>query len=138
VPSVSKTWWSDARLKGAVHQAAAISAQHAGELARVRNPAPSRINVIATFSTITGTGTIRGTGQLAPIFEGGAKPHEIAPKKQALGGPHLSHPLTSEVRHPGIAARPFIRPAGAAWPTLFNADGRAVLGASGFRSLTLH
>jgi hypothetical protein len=58
--------------------------------------------------------TIGSNSPLGILFEKGVGPHEINPKKQVLKLADGSF-VTGPVRHPGMAAKPSLRPALALW-----------------------
>lgn len=106
---------------------------------------------IATGLNIAGI--IRAGHPLARILEGGAQAHAIAPRNSLqsqmargrLGGGGISRRIRTSrsghvamrfpdggfsrgsVEHPGIEARPFMRPAAAAFPALFRDKLRRLL-----------
>lgn len=108
-------------------------------------------------------GIIKGLGPLAHLFEGGVGEHVIAPGglkldrtsrrysrstgtltlttstrtkrggKKAMFGPGLAHPISGPILHPGMDKRPYIQPAGQAWPTIYRRDSSTALRGAGYR-----
>jgi len=69
--------------------------------------------------------TVGSNSPLGILFEKGVGAHEINPKKQVLKLADGSF-VTGPVRHPGMAAKPFLRPALALWAPAYR---RAASGA---------
>lgn len=123
----TKVYWSATALATAVATGMKDSVREAGNVARVKNPWPSHIKVAAFVRG--DTGYVIGKGPLAHIAEEGAEAHEIVPKGltltptgrrrrgSAVFGTKrgLSHPFGGTIQHPGLAERPYIRPARDYW-----------------------
>lgn len=133
------TRFDPSRLNSAVASGFRRSVLVAAADANANKPA----SLVGARGTVRGaTGFLIGTGALAHIFEGGAKPHVIAPGavasarsssrrvdgvrtrvttvrkrrggKQAMAG-QLDHPISVAIPHPGMRPRPYLGPAGARW-----------------------
>jgi hypothetical protein len=76
---------------------------------------------VAASMKVFGTGTsftVGSTSPLASLIEQGARPHEIAPKRQALRLADGSF-VSGSVEHPGMEARPFLKPLLPLWPAFY-------------------
>ena len=81
--AVSLTW-NPTALNGALRSAFDVAARQTKALASARNPAPSRIGIRLSRRG-TNVYVLEGKGGLAHLFEGGVKPHTIAPLYYAAG-----------------------------------------------------
>jgi len=126
--------WNDTWLKVATEKAMRTAALQVKVRLEQTKPAHS-IPVRGPFMGSQVAGSARGVrsgqgskavirlGGLAPIFEKGAQPHEILPravsgkgKRRRKGASVLKLPdggFATKVQHPGMRARPFMRPAAA-------------------------
>lgn len=111
--------WRPEPLTARLIAAARPAAQEVGRAAQIK--AASASKRVAASIRVTGTTTdfaIAATNPLAPLIEKGARPHEIEPRNKVL---RLADGrfVTGPVRHPGIQARPFLRPSLVLWPTAY-------------------
>ena len=76
---------------------------------------------------------LKPTG-IGAVFEEGAAPHEIEPKKGYLYLKGRNVFVSVAVHHPGSAPKPYLRPAAARWAAGgYNATARGVMAGGGFR-----
>lgn len=133
----SQTFWNDEPLKMqmvAAFRGAVFDVRDEAE----RNKPEHRIRVRATLTSggaATGmniAGILMGKG-LAPIFEQGAKPHTIAPRRSGgsrrrTGSKVLAFPdggfASGPVQHPGMKAQPFMGPASSKAGLFFAAQAK--------------
>lgn len=112
----------NARLVAAARPAAAELAL----AARAKAASASKRVAASIFMTGTATNFVIGSNSpLGMLFEKGVGPHEIEPKKQVLKMADGGF-VTGPVRHPGMAAKPFLRPVLALWAPAYR---RAASGA---------
>lgn len=111
--------WRPEPLTARLIAAARPAAQEYAKAARLKAAGASRR--VAGSIQVLGVGETFQVGSLDPLgtlFEHGVGPHEITPSKQVLrladGGF-----VTGPVRHPGMAAKPFLRPLLPLWPMLY-------------------
>ncbi len=112
----------NARLIAAARPAAAEVALAA------RSKAAAASKRVAASIHLAGTATnftISASSPLGVLFEQGVGPHEIEPKGKVLKLADGSF-VTGPVRHPGMAAKPFLKPALALWAPAYR---RAASGA---------
>lgn len=152
------TFWNPAPLNAAV-QLAFKDAAFATARAIESGKPESRIPITGPFFLDGGNRAVIRTGGLAPIFEKGAKPHQIFPKGaktlrrskskgqtvfklRSVRG-HTSQVLRLAngrvvryvLHHPGMAAQPFIRPEVDRFPMRYRLAGTLRLGAMAARRL---
>lgn len=84
------------------------------------------IRAIPTGTTSAALGTSHPLGK---IIEGGAHPHEIAPKKGQTGVLALADGsfVRGVVKHPGSPAKPFLRPTLPLWPAAYRRHAAAAV-----------
>ena len=83
--------------------------------ARTKAAAASKRVAGSIFMAGTSTNfTIGSNSPLGILFEKGVGPHEINPTRNILKMADGGY-VTGPVRHPGMAAKPFLRPALALW-----------------------
>ena len=112
----------NARLVAAARPAAAEVAV----AARAKAAGASKRVAASIFMSGTTTNFIIGSrSPLGKLFEEGVGPHEINPKKQVLKMADGGF-VTGPVKHPGMAAKPFLQPALALWAPAYR---RAAAGA---------
>ncbi|MDQ5815816.1 MAG: hypothetical protein M3516_05940 [Actinomycetota bacterium] len=101
----------NARLIAAARPAAAEVAV----AARAKAAGASKRVAASIFMSGTATNFILGSrSPLGVLFEQGVGAHEINPKKQVLKMADGGF-VTGPVKHPGMAAKPFLKPALALW-----------------------
>jgi hypothetical protein len=84
---------------------------------------------VASSIFMTGTATNFTIGSNSPLgilFEKGVRPHEIEPTKQVLKMADGGF-VTGPVKHPGMASKPFLRPALALWAPAYRRMATAAL-----------
>lgn len=111
--------WRPEPLTARLIAAARPAAQEVARAAQLKAAAASKR--VAASIRVTGTTTdfaIAATDPRAPLFEKGVRPHEIQPRGKVL---RLADGrfVTGPVRHPGMQAKPFLRPSLALWPTAY-------------------
>ena len=113
----------NARLIAAARPAAAEVAL----AARAKASGASKRVAAAIFVTGTTTNFVLGSrSPLGILFEKGVGPHEINPKKQVLKMADGSF-VTGPVRHPGMAAKPFLQPSLALWAPAYRRTASGAL-----------
>ncbi|MGH2373046.1 MAG: hypothetical protein ACRDIC_06150 [bacterium] len=78
---------------------------------------------------VVGTGThfvVAAKHPLGILFEKGVGSHEIAPKNKVLKLAD-GRIVTGPVRHPGMRAKPFLRPTLPLWPGLYRRNASVAL-----------
>ena len=114
MPAKSIVRWDPSRLNSSLSSGFRRSVIVAGADAKAH--APSRKAGARSF--VRGNvGYIVPTG-LGAVFEQGADPHEIKPRRRSAHGflaGGLSHPIRGPIAHPGAAAKPYMGPAGERW-----------------------
>jgi hypothetical protein len=107
--------WRPEAFNAKLVAAARPAAAEVALAARVKAAAASRRVAGSIFMAGTTTNfTIGSNSPLGVLFEKGVGPHEINPKKNVLKLADGSF-VTGPVRHPGMDAKPFLRPALALW-----------------------
>ena len=118
--------WRPGAFNAKLIAAARTAAAEVAGAARAKAAGASKRVASSVFMAGTATNfTIGSNSPLGILFEKGVGPHEINPKKQVLKLADGSF-VTGPVRHPGMASKPFLRPALALWPTAYR---RAASGA---------
>ena len=118
--------WRPEAFNAKLIAAARPAAAEVAGAARAKAAGASKRVASSVFMAGTTTNfTIGSNSPLGILFEKGVGPHEINPKKQVLKLADGSF-VTGPVRHPGMASKPFLRPALALWPTAYR---RAASGA---------
>jgi hypothetical protein len=116
------------RTRRALRAGAKVMREGLRDEARSRSDLPKSFRVTRTRSHRNPMGvSVAPKSPLSPIFEHGAKRHEIAPGKMTVSGRHLllagpagerwrarAFLASMPVSHPGMGARPFIAPVFAA------------------------
>lgn len=146
----AQVFWDDSPLKAAGVRAFVTAGRQARDVAKAGSHSSrvARSTSVRFFSGGAATGMdiagiIRAANPLAHLFELGTKPHAIAPKGSIIGVTTARGTLSKRrrgasskariamkfpdggfargvVRHPGMEAKPFLRPAAAAFPALYN------------------
>jgi len=107
--------WRPEAFNAKLVAAARPAALEVEQAARVKAAAASKRVAASIHMLGTATNfTIESSSPLGILFEKGVGAHEINPKKQVLKLADGSF-VTGPVRHPGMAAKPFLRPALALW-----------------------
>jgi hypothetical protein len=103
-------YWFPERLNARLLLAAPEARRDFARLAQLKAPGKITVQVLGEA-----VGTLDPT---AMFFEFGTPPHEIEPKKKVL---RLADGrfVTGPVKHPGMRAKPFLRPTLPAWPQLY-------------------
>ena len=118
--------WRPEAFNAKLVAAARPAAAEVALAARVKAASASRRVAASIFMAGTTTNfTIGSNSPLGILFEEGVGPHEINPKRNVLKLADGSF-VTGPVRHPGMAAKPFLRPALALWAPAYR---RAASGA---------
>ena len=151
----STVLWNPAPLNAALKTAfreAAFATARAIEATKPEH----RIPVKGPFFLDQGNRAVIRSGGLAPVFEKGARPHDIFPKGaktlrasrskgqavfklRAIRGATTSvlrladGRFAAHVRHPGMEARPFQKPQALLFPARFRLAAKLRLAVSGFR-----
>jgi hypothetical protein len=113
----------NARLIAAARPAAAEVAL----AARAKAAGASKRVAGSIFVTGTATNFVLGSrSPLGVLFEKGVGPHEINPKKQVLKMADGGF-VTGPVKHPGMAAKPFLQPALALWAPAYRRMASAAI-----------
>jgi hypothetical protein len=113
----------NARLIAAARPAAAEVAA----VARAKAAMASKRVAASMFMTGATTNFTIGTNSpLGMLFEKGVSSHEIVPKKKVLKMADGRF-VTGPVKHPGMAAKPFLRPALALWEPAYRRSASAAL-----------
>ena len=113
----------NARLIAAARPAAAEVAL----AARAKAAAASKRVAASIFLSGTTTDFILGSrSPLGVLFEKGVGPHQIEPKKKVLRMADGSF-VTGPVRHPGMAAKPFLQPSLALWAPAYRRTASGAL-----------
>jgi len=107
--------WRPEAFNARLYAAARPAAAEVTLAARAKAAMASKRVAASIFMTGVATDFLIGTrSPLGTLFEKGVGPHEINPKKQVLKLADGSF-VTGPVRHPGMAAKPFLEPALALW-----------------------
>jgi hypothetical protein len=109
--------WRPEPLTARLIAAARPAAMQFSALARARAPSKRVASSIRVLGTAT-TFTVGSAHPLAAFFEKGVGPHEIEPKGRVL---RLADGrfVTGPVKHPGMRAKPFLRPLLPLWASLY-------------------
>jgi len=111
--------WRPEAFNARLYAAARPAAAEVTLAARAKAAMASKRVAASIFMAGTATNfTIGSNSPLGILFEKGVGPHEINPKRNVLKLADGSF-VTGPVRHPGMAAKPFLRPSLALWPTLY-------------------
>lgn len=102
--------WRPERLNARLMAAAIPARIDYARAAQVRAPRGVKVSVIGE-----NVGTLDPKGG---FFEFGTKPHQIEPKKKVLRLADGSF-VTGPVKHPGMKAKPFLRPLLAFWGNFY-------------------
>ena len=118
--------WRPEAFNAKLVAAARPAAAEVALAARAKAAAASKRVAASIFVAGTTTNfTVGANSPLGVLFEKGVGPHEINPKKRVLKLADGSF-VTGPVRHPGMAAKPFLEPALALWAPAYR---RAASGA---------
>jgi len=118
--------WRPEAFNAKLIAAARPAAAEVAVAARAKAATASKRVASSIFMAGTATNfTIGSNSPLGILFEEGVGPHEINPKKNVLKLADGSF-VTGPVRHPGMASKPFLRPALAIWAPAYR---RAASGA---------
>ena len=117
-----------ARLKLAARGAAEDYARAAATKAA---SASKRVAASIGVTGTSGSFTVGSRHPLGILFERGVGPHEIDPRKTVLRLANGDF-VTGGVRHPGMPAKPFLRPLLPLWGTFYRRRGAAVFRGFGF------
>lgn len=122
--------WYPQRLSAAIAEAFRASLAEVAADAKATSPSSKAgAEVVQTGST---SAALRPTG-LGPIFEEGARPHEIDPHHGLLYLSNLGAFVSGPVHHPGSPPKPYIHPAAARWAAGgFQTVARGSLASQGF------
>jgi hypothetical protein len=119
--------WRPEAFNAKLVAAARPAAAEVALAARAKAATASRRVSASIFMTGTLTDFIIGAAHpLGTLFEHGVHPHEIKPGKTVLAGA-LGHPVGESVKHPGMAAKPFLRPVLPLWATLYRRTAAAAI-----------
>lgn len=126
MPAITKVFWNDRALRNAVRSAFRTSAYDFAKAAAARSPS-RRVARSMRVQVLGDTARVGPTHPIAGLIEKGAKEHDIEPKnKQAMklkGGGFAR----GKIPHPGMRARPFMRPTLPLFPGLYRRRARAML-----------
>lgn len=107
--------WRPEAFNAKLVAAARPAAAEVALAARVKAASASRRVAASIFMAGTTTNfTVGSNSPLGILFEKGVGSHEINPKRNVLKLADGSF-VTGPVRHPGMAAKPFLQPALALW-----------------------
>jgi len=107
--------WRPEAFNARLYAAARPAAAEVTLAARAKAATASKRVAGSIFMTGTTTNFVIGSNSpLGVLFEKGVGPHEIEPKKQVLKMADGGF-VTGPVKHPGMAAKPFLQPALALW-----------------------
>jgi len=107
--------WRPEAFNARLIAAARPAAQEVARAAQLKAAGASKR--VAASIRVTGTATnflISATHPLGLLIEKGAGPHQIEPRKKVLKMADGGF-VTGGVQHPGMAAKPFLRPSLALW-----------------------
>jgi len=103
---------------------AAVEVEQAARLKAVT--ASKRVAASIRMLGTTTNFTIGTDSPLGILFEKGVRPHEIEPNKNVLKMADGGF-VTGPVKHPGMASKPFLRPALALWAPAYRRMATAAL-----------
>jgi hypothetical protein len=115
--------WQPQQLTARLHAATRSAAYDFARTARARSPVKTSISVRQVGPDAY---SLQPRG-LGVIFEGGARPHEVAPVKKTVLRLADGRYVTGGVTHPGMKARPFMRPLLPAWPAMYRRRAAAAI-----------
>jgi hypothetical protein len=118
-------YWFPEGLNARLIAAARPAAAEVALAARMKAAMASKRVAAALFMQGAATNFTIGTNHpLGMLFEKGVSSHDIKPKKKVLAGA-LGHPVTGPVKHPGMSAKPSLRPALALWEPAYRRSASA-------------
>jgi hypothetical protein len=119
--------WRPEAFNAKLVAAARPAAAEVALAARAKAATASRRVSASIYMTGTLTNFVIGSASpLGTLFEHGVHPHEINPKRNILKMADGGF-VTGPVKHPGMAAKPFLRPVLPLWGTLYRRNAAAAI-----------